>query len=94
MQMEKSNAGGEGRQSAPERTVMQEKKPRRRVAVPLDRVVGRSRDQLSAIGSKLTRAVFPLSSLPEKRHHQQIAHAITAISLAQGILRDVEANRQ
>ena len=71
---------------------MQEKKPRRRVVAPLDRLVGRSRERLCEIGSDLTRAVFPLSNLPENRHHQQIAHAITAISLAQGILRDVEAN--
>ena len=71
---------------------MQKKKPRRRVAIPLDHLISRSRDRLSKIGSDLTWAIFPLSSLPEKRHHRQIAHAITAISHAQGILRDVEAN--
>jgi hypothetical protein len=70
--------------------VIQEKKPRRRVPVPLDLLVGRSRDRLCKIGSDLTREIFPLSSLPDKRHHQQIAHAISAINLAQGILRDVQ----
>ena len=67
---------------------MQEKKPRRRVAVPLDRLVGRSRDQLSDIARKLEQAVFPISDA----RGQHLAHAIAAIRLGQGLLRDVPAN--
>ena len=67
---------------------MQEKKPRRRVAVPLDRLVGRSRDQLSDIARKLEQAVFPISDA----RGQHFAHAIAAIRLGQGLLRDVPAN--
>jgi len=56
----------------------------------LDPLVGRARDRLCKLSSELTRKVYPLSSLPEKRHHWQIAHAIYAIKLAQCILRDIE----
>lgn len=63
-------------------------KPKRRVAVPLDRLVGRSRDQLSDIARKLERAVFPISAA----RGQHLAHAIAAIRLGQGLLRDVPAN--
>ena len=69
---------------------MQEKKPRRRVAVPLDRLVGRSRDQLSDIARKLEQAVFPISDA----RGQHLAHAIAAIRLGQGLLLDVPANDQ
>ena len=69
---------------------MQEKKPRRRVAVPLDRLVGRSRDQLSDIARKLEQAVFPISDA----RGQHLAHAIAAIRLGQGLLRDVPANAE
>jgi hypothetical protein len=67
---------------------MQEKKPRRRVAAPLDRLVGRSREQLSDIAHKLEQAVFPISDA----RGQHLAHAIAAIRLGQGLLRDVPAN--
>lgn len=50
--------------------------------------------QLSNIRSRLTQAVFPLSNLPNNKHHQQIAHAITAISLAQQILLDVDQGKE
>jgi hypothetical protein len=56
----------------------------------LDPLVGRAIDRLCKLSSELTRKVYPLSSLPEKRHHWQIAHAISAINLAQCILRDIE----
>ena len=67
---------------------MQEKKPRRRVAVPLDRLVGRSCDQLSDIARRLEQAVFPISDA----RGQHLAHAIAAIRLGQGLLRNVPAN--
>jgi len=56
----------------------------------LDPLVGQAIDRLCKLSSELTRKVYPLSSLPEKRHHWQIAHAISAINLAQCILRDIE----
>jgi len=56
----------------------------------LDPLVGRAADRLCKLSSELTSKVYPLSSLPEKRHHWQIAHAISAINLAQCILRDIE----
>jgi len=55
---------------------------------PLDRLVGRSREQLSDIARKLEQAVFPISD----SRGQHLAHAIEAIRLGQGLLRDVPPN--
>ena len=57
-------------------------------SVTLQPVVGRSRDQLSDIARKLEQAVFPISDA----RGQHLAHAIAAIRLGQGLLRDVPAN--
>jgi hypothetical protein len=48
------------------------------------------REQLGEISKGLSNRIFPLSNLPEKLHHQQIAHAVEAVDLARGILRDVK----
>ena len=56
----------------------------------LQKLVAQSREELSAIHRKLNAAVYPLSNLPNRRHHWPIGNAISAIGLAQQILRDID----
>lgn len=53
-------------------------------------LVTESREQLGKISREISNEIYPLSNLPEKLHHQQIAHAVKAIDLAVEILRDVK----
>ena len=53
-------------------------------------LVTESIEQLGKISREISNEIYPLSNLPEKLHHQQIAHAVRAIDLAIGILRDVK----
>lgn len=57
---------------------------------PLHHLLRQSRNRLQDISSSLSNSVFPLSNLPRNRHHQQVARAIAAITLAQSILKDAE----
>ena len=49
-----------------------------------------SREELSTISRKLDKVTFPLSTAPELKFTWQLAHAISAIKLAQCILRDID----
>ena len=72
------------------KTDFQEKPARSRPMPPVNVLINRSREGLSKICRDLSRETFPLSNSPEKKYCMQLAHAISAISLATCILRDIE----
>lgn len=48
------------------------------------------KEKLGEISREFSNRIYPLTNLPEKLHHQQIAYAVKAIDLAREILRDVK----
>lgn len=55
----------------------------------VEEVAGIAHHKLGIISRDLEREIFPLSCLPEKRHHQNLANAVQAIKLAMCIIRDI-----
>lgn len=56
----------------------------------VETLVEEYKESLGDISRELTNRIYPLTNLPEKLHHHQIAYAIKAIDLARELLRDVK----